>query len=154
MTLRYGPDYVYSADGTRQLELQSGNRSTYTNNTLLSANTYHKVAEVAVSDGSYIFQVSWDTAYSASGGTVIWETCGAASHGVASADSYYNNNGYDLIDFKFTQHYRVITPPLFYLDSDNTLGNYGRLSVYLNCTTAIKFADFQFNTKRIMTKIN
>ena len=153
MTLRYGPDYVYSADGTRQLELQSGNRSTYTNGTFLSANTYHKVAAVGVSNGAHLFQVSWDGAYNTSNNNIIWETCGAAVHGMASATNAFNGTVRELIDFKYTYHHRSIATPYFYIDSDNSSGAYGVMSIYVYPTQEMKFVSFKFHSKRLTTKL-
>jgi hypothetical protein len=135
-------DGIVDTNGIRVVSNRTANLKTYTNMTLLTAGTYNKVAECnTLGTGAWLINVYWTGGYNSAGNNIHWETSGSGVVGIVSASSYYNSNPYQPIAMNFTHHYRSVDNPTFYLDSDESNGNYGKLSLYLKPATV----DEKFN---------
>ena len=136
-------DGIVDTNGIRVVSNRTANLKTYTNMTLLTANTYNKVAECnTLGTGAWLINVYWTGGYNVNTGNIHWETSGSGVAGIVSAGSYYNSNPYQEISMNFTHHHRSVDNPTFYFDSDNSNGNYGKLSLYLMPAVDEKFQGF------------
>jgi hypothetical protein len=143
-------DGVVDPNGTRIVHGRSSNLKTYTNMTMLTADTYNKVAELnGLARGAHLVSVYWTGGYNSNTSNIHWETSGVGVVGIVSASSYYNGNPYQPIAMNFTHHYRSVDNPTFYLDSDNSNGQYGKLSLYLKPAVDEKFNGFAVYAQQI-----
>jgi hypothetical protein len=135
----------------RVVRARSGNLSVYTNNTLLSPNTKHKIAEFnALDTAAYAVAVYWPGGYTSGGTNIHWETSCCGVVGIASASSYYNANPYQEITMAFTHHHRTAGNPTFWFDSDNSAGNYGKLSLFMELPQEEKFTYINVWAQRLI----
>jgi len=123
----------------------------------ITANTWTEIADIGSDFGNdsqgMLIMVTWSNA-SNGATTYYWQTCGLATCGFASASNYYNSNADTTLDFTFTHHYRTIDVPEFHVDSDNSEGNYGDLTLYMrtpSSPSSLTFTGFGVFVQPLMT---
>ena len=143
-------DGLVDSNNIRVVQSRSANLSSYTNMTIISAGTKTKVAELnGLSTGGYLISVYWTGGYNVNNGNLHWETSGNGVVGIVSASSYYNSNPFEPLAMNFSHHHRTTGNPTFYLDSDNSAGQYGKLSLFLQPAVDEKFQGFQVYAQRL-----
>lgn len=116
------------------------------------ANTNVKIGQLnGLSDGLYAIYVSWISASNPSSGQIYWGTWFGGIAGIGSTGAYFNGSPSTALTMTATQHHRTAALPTFTLASDNSLGVYGNLSLYINFPQITDINGLSVLAKRLTT---
>lgn len=116
------------------------------------ANTNVKIGQLnGLSDGVYAISVAWISASNPSSGQIYWGTYFGGIAGITSSGAYFNGSPQTALTMTATQHHRTVALPTFILASDNSLGAYGNLSLYINFPQTTDINGLSVGAKRLLT---
>jgi hypothetical protein len=131
----------------------SGNLSVLTTGADLAANTGYRIAQFdALDSGIYLVSISVANDIANFGNNIIYYAPRWSGVLPVTVSSIYNASPSQTFNCNAVYHHRGVGEPYFYLDSDNSAGSYGRLSLYIVFPqdTRITAGGFVVGAKRLI----
>jgi hypothetical protein len=126
-----------------------GTQASFNSYTAMTGGVAYKIGQLPQAVGMYAISIHMDSGTNSNGDNIYWESAWGAVIG-AIGGNLYNATGAIQITVNSMYHHLTVPQPTFYIDSDNSTGNYGNQSIYVVFPQYTNVQGMTFFYKKLM----